>query len=146
MLAFLKYVCPFSTTFMVSFNCWFVHVFRLDTLGCLLVAKLCIVTMLLVRNVDSFVLLRWSIGDVSSFGLHNWYLKPYFVAFLAHWDVLESNLLLVHPWYVATWLPLTYAYSFQPYSFWAQSPCTWGCPFRSYKKYKLMLLVWRPRY
>jgi hypothetical protein len=59
-------------------------VFRLDILGCLLVAKLCIVVLLLVRNVDSRVLLGWSVGDVSSFGLHNWYLKPYFVVFLAH--------------------------------------------------------------
>jgi hypothetical protein len=91
-------------------------VFCLYTLGCLLVAKFCIVVVLLVRNVDSHVLLGWLVGDVSSFGLHNWYLKSYSVAFLAHRDVLENNLLVVHHWYMATWLPLTYAYSFQSYS------------------------------
>jgi hypothetical protein len=48
-------------------------VFHLNTLGCLLVVKLCIVVVLLLRNVDSRVLLGWSVGDVNSFGLHNWY-------------------------------------------------------------------------
>ncbi len=58
--------------------------FCLNTLGYLLVAKLCIVDVLLVKNVDSCVLLGWLVWDVSSFSLHNWYLKPYFVDFLAH--------------------------------------------------------------
>lgn len=42
------------------------------------------------------VLLGWQVVDVGYLGIHNWYMKSHYVTFIAHLDVLECNMSMVH--------------------------------------------------
>jgi hypothetical protein len=65
----LEYVCPISITSMASSICWFVHLPRLDALGCLLVVvELC--TIIMTRWI--VVALLWLVADVDSLMLLGW--------------------------------------------------------------------------
>jgi hypothetical protein len=50
-----------------------------------------------VLLADLAMLLGWQVGDVDFFGLHNGYLKLRCSVSLAHENVMECNLLVVHP-------------------------------------------------
>jgi hypothetical protein len=106
----------------------------LNALGCLLVMVefyIVVVTWWLcccVVVVASYEC--WITSVIGVVGWGCWYflssLKPHFVILLAHWNVLEGNLLVVHPWYGATGLSLIVVDWFRPYSSWAQSLNTWN--------------------
>lgn len=101
-------MCPLPILSMAFSSYWSIYFSRLKTFGVLLIlANFCIVivrenniiivlVLRLVLNVDYVVLLGWHVTNVDFLGLHNKYLKCHFIDFMAHSNVLECNLLMVH--------------------------------------------------
>ncbi len=91
---------------MGSFICWYVHLPHLDALGNVLFflelffcyyGKMCFVVLAMLLWWIRTTLFLVLLGHVVDFlGLRGIELKPHSIVFLAHWNLLQWNFLVVH--------------------------------------------------